>query len=126
MKILTINENSDIKQPSTLQVDIQDIDSSETGRNQSGNIMRDRVAGGSKAKRKVSCTWKGLTQSEISTLLKVMSAVSFSVKYPDPFTGDFRVATMYVGDRSAPMFRNGADNNKEIVWESMSANFVEL
>ena len=88
--------------------------------------MRDRVAGGSKAKRKVSCTWKGLTQSEISILLSAMSAVSFSVRYPDPYTGAFRTATMYVGDRSAPIFRNGADSNGEIVWESMSANFVEL
>ena len=126
MKILTINGNSNIKQPATMQVDVQDIDSSETGRNQSGNLIRDRVAGGSKAKRKVSCTWKGLTQSEISTLLNTMSGVSFSVNYPDPFTGNFRTATMYVGDRSAPVFRNGADSNGEIIWESLSANFVEL
>ena len=80
MKFLTINGNSNIKQPATMQVDIQDIDSSETGRNQSGNLIRDRVAGGSKAKRKVSCTWKGLTQSEISVLLKAMSGVSFPVR----------------------------------------------
>ncbi len=126
MKILTINGNSNIKQPATMQVDLQDIDSSETGRNQSGDLMRDRVAGGSKAKRKVSCSWKGLTQSEISELLREMGGVSFPITYPDPYSGTFRTATVYVGDRSAPIFRNGADSNGEIIWESMSANFVEL
>lgn len=126
MKILTINGNSNIKQPATMQVDLQDIDSSETGRNQSGNLMRDRVAGGSKAKRKVSCSWKGLTQSGISELLREMGGVSFPITYPDPYSGTFRTATVYVGDRSAPIFRNGADSNGEIIWESMSANFVEL
>lgn len=125
MTILTINGKANLKVPATLQVDIQDIDGSESGRNQKGDMMRDRVTGGSNAKRKISCTWKGLTQSEISSLLKAMSAVSFPIIYPDPYVGGMRTATVYVGDRSAPMWRNGLVN-EEIIWESLSANFVEL
>jgi len=126
MAVLIINGNSGLKVPASVQVDIQDIDGSETGRNQNGDMMRDRVAGGSDAKRKISCTWKGLTNSEISDLLRAMDDVSFSLTYPDPYTGTARTATVYVGDRSAPVWRNGASSSSKIIWESLSANFVEL
>lgn len=126
MAILIINGNSGLKPPSSVQVDIQDIDSSETGRNQNGDMIRDRVAGGSDAKRKISCIWKGLTNSEISDLLRAMDDVSFTLTYPDPYTGTTRTSAVYVGDRSAPVWRSGASLNSEIIWESLSANFVEL
>lgn len=115
-----------VPQPSTLQVDLQDIDSSETGRNQAGKLIRDRVVGGANAKRKVSCTWRGLSMTDAATLLQAMSASKFSVYYPDPYTGSFQTKTMYVGDRSAPIFHNGANASNKIVWESISANFVEF
>ena len=83
MTFLTIDGNSNLKTPASLQVDLQDLQSSETGRTQNGNMYIDRVVGGAKAKRKVSCTWKGLSQSEISALLQAMSKASFSIKYPD-------------------------------------------
>lgn len=126
MTFLTIDGNSNLKVPATLQVDLQDLQSSETGRTQNGNMYIDRVVGGAKAKRKVSCTWKGLSQNEISALLQAMSKASFPIKYPDPYTGSFRTATVYVGDRSAPMFKTGATKPDKIIWESLSANFIEL
>lgn len=126
MTFLTIDGNTNIKTPATLQVDLQDVHGSETGRVQSGDMMIDRVAGGEKAKRKISCTWKGLTMSEISALLQAMKKSSFSLTYPDPYVGAFRTATVYVGDRSAPIFKTGAAQTNEIIWESLSANFIEL
>lgn len=126
MIFLTIDGKSNLKPPATIQVDIQDVDGSESGRTQTGDMVRDRVAGGDKAKRKISCTWKGLTMTEISALLNAMKKVSFSLKYPDPYIGGFRTATVYVGDRSAPIFKTGATQADEIIWESLSANFVEL
>lgn len=126
MTFLTIDGNSNLKSPATLQVDLQDLQSSETGRTQNGKMYIDRVVGGAKAKRKINCTWKGLKQSEISALLQAMSKATFDVKYPDPYTGAFRTATVYVGDRSAPVFKTGATKASEIIWESLSANFIEL
>ena len=51
MTFLTIDGNSNLKVPATLQVDLQDLQSSETGRTQNGNMYIDRVVGGAKAKR---------------------------------------------------------------------------
>ena len=126
MVYITIDGYSNLKPPATMQVDLQDVHGSETGRVQTGKMVLDRVAGGAYAKRKISCTWKGLTMSEMSELLNAMKKASFSVTYPDPFTGDFRTATVYVGDRSAPIFRTGATQANEVIWESLSANFIEL
>ncbi len=126
MRFLTIDGVPNIKNPATIQVDLQDVHGSETGRVQSGDMMIDRVAGGADAKRKINCTWKGLSMSEISALLQSMKKASFTLRYPDPYIGAFRTATVYVGDRSAPIFRTGATQTEDIIWESLSANFVEL
>jgi hypothetical protein len=112
--------STDITNPQSLQVDIQDIDGESTGRNQLGQLVRDRVA----VKRKVSCKWGPLTDTQISTLLSAVSAVSFSLTYPDPMTGASRTGTFYVGDRSSPAYRKNSDNT--ILWESLSMNFVEV
>lgn len=79
MKFLTIDGKSDIKTPATIQVDIQDVHGSETGRGQDGSMLIDRVAGGDNAKRKINCTWTGLSMSEISVLLQAMKKASFSI-----------------------------------------------
>lgn len=112
-----------VKAPATLQVALQDIDSDDAGRNQKGTMVRDRVVGGANAKRKVSCTWKGLTSNETSQLLQAMSAVAFYVTYPDPYTGSNRTMKAYVGDRTLPIYKKNADGT--YLWESLTANFVE-
>lgn len=113
-------DSTDITNPQSLQVDIQDIDGESTGRNQLGELVRDRVA----TKRKVSCTWGPLSGTDMSTLLSAVSAVSFSLTYPDPLTGSTRTGTFYVGDRSIPAYRQNSDDT--ILWESLSMNFVEV
>ncbi len=123
MSVLEINSVK-VKTPFSLKVTLQDIDSDDTGRNQKGTMIRDRVVGGSDVKRKVECTWKALTSSEISALLKAMDAVSFNVTYPDPYTGNSRTMKAYVGDRSSPIFITRPDGS--YVWESLTANFVEM
>lgn len=122
MAVLKINDIQ-IATPSTLKVTLQDIDSDDTGRNQKGTIVRDRIVGGANAKRKVECTWKALTSSETSKLLKAMDGVSFNVTYPDPYTGTTRTMKAYAGDRSLPIYVMRPDGS--YVWESLTANFVE-
>lgn len=105
-----------IAAPKSFQVDIADIDG-ESNRNASGDLIRDRIA----VKRKISCEWAPLLQSEISTLLKSVSSVFFTVTFPDPQLG-IVTKTMYVGDRSAPayLYING-----EAKWNGLKMNFIE-
>jgi hypothetical protein len=103
--------------PKVFRVEISDIDG-ETTRNARGDIIRDRVA----TKRKLNCEWAPLTMAEISTLLKAVRNVFFTVEYPDPMEGKVITKTFYVGDRSTPMLciKNGVP-----MWEGLTMNFIE-
>lgn len=103
--------------PKVFKVDISDIDG-ETNRNAKGDMIRDRVA----TKRKLNCEWAPLTMAQISTLLKAVKGVFFTVEYPDPMEGSFITKTFYVGDRTTPMLymKDGVP-----MWEGLSMNFVE-
>ena len=69
MSVLQINDN-DIIDPQTMTWDLYDLDSEDgAGRNQSGEMFRDRVA----VKRKVNCTWGPLEPYEMSELLQAIS-----------------------------------------------------
>ena len=120
MSILKINNNN-IADPKTLTWDLYDLDSEDgAGRNQQGEMFRDRVA----VKRKLNCTWGPLEPAEMSTLLKSMDDIFFTIDYPDAHDGVYRKGTFYVGDRSVPMY---VWNNKKgkFLWEGLSANFIE-
>ena len=106
-----------IKSPQTFSVALEDIDATAT-RNVLGQLTRDRVA----TKRKLTCTWGALTNSEISTLLQAVKDEFFSVTYPDPQTGTLLTKTMYVGSRTAPVYtwHKGVPQ-----WSQLSMNFIE-
>lgn len=106
-----------IATPKSFKVDIMDLDG-ESKRNARGELIRDRIA----VKRKIECEWPPLSMSEISTILKAVQGVFFQVEYPDPMEGKTITKTFYVGDRSAPMYRN---KNGTILWEGLSMNFIE-
>lgn len=116
MAILTI-AGVEVKDPSVFQVDIMDIDK-ESERNANGTMQRTRVA----TKRKLTIEWNPLSNAEISKILKAMSGVFFTVKYPDPYEGMTITKTFYPGDRSAPAlrFKGGA-----MRWEGLKTNLVE-
>lgn len=116
MAILKINGNN-IKDPKTIEVGIQDVDY-ESGRDQTGKMFRDRVA----VKRKISCTWQGLTSDEMQDLLDAMEDAKFSVTYHDPKTNANKTIYCYVGDRTMPVYTY---INNKIVYQTLSANFVE-
>ncbi len=120
MAILQINK-IDIADPKTLTWDIYDLDSEDgAGRNQEGLMFRDRVA----VKRKLNCTWPPMEPAEMSKLLKAMSDVFFTIRYPDAFDGAYREGEFYVGDRSTPMYMWNAEKGKYL-WQGLTANFIE-
>jgi hypothetical protein len=112
LALLKVN-GVDIADPSSLQVDIMDLDGT-TNRNAKGDLVRDRIA----VKRKISLEWPALTPTQISTLLKAVQNVFFTCTYPDPVEGIDQTKTFYVGDRSAPLYKKG-------LWESLKMDFIE-
>lgn len=116
MAILTI-AGVEVKDPSVFQVDLQDIDK-ESERNANGTMQRTRVA----VKRKLTVEWGPLSNSEISKILKSVSDVFFTVKYPDPELGGITTKTFYTGDRSAPVLRV---NKGATRWEGLKTNLIE-
>ena len=119
MAILQINK-IDIADPMTLTWDIYDLDSEQAGRNQLGQMFRDRVA----VKRKLNCTWPPMEPTQMATLLKAMDSVFFTIRYPDAHDGAYREGEFYVGDRSTPMFVWNNEKQKYL-WEGLTANFIE-
>lgn len=107
-----------IATPSVCQVDIADIDGEGANRNANGEMLRDRVA----VKRKLNLEWGALEDSQISTLLKAVSSIFFTVEFPDPMEGKRLTKTFYVGDRNAPMYSCSKGKN---LWSGLKMNFIE-
>lgn len=108
----------DIATPKSYEPTISDLDG-ESNRNANGELVRDRIA----VKRKLNLEWGPLTQAEISTLLKSVSSVFFTVTFPDPELGMI-TKTMYVGDRTAPAYMYD-EKTKEVKWQGLKMNFIE-
>lgn len=106
-----------VKTPSSMQVDIMDIDS-DSYRTAKGNLVRDRVA----VKRKIACSWNWLTIAECSTLLQAVEDEFVELTYLDPKLGTVTTKTVYVGDRTSPVysFVDGKEG-----WKGVQMTFTE-
>ena len=111
----------DIADPQSLTWDLYDLDSEDgSGRNQLGEMFRDRVA----QKRKLNCKWGPMEPAQMAILLQAMDSVFFTIRYPDAHDGTYREGEFYVGDRSTPMYVWNNTKGKYL-WEGLSANFIE-
>lgn len=120
MSILKVNGVS-IQDPQTLEFQLYDLDSEEgSGRNQNGDMFRDRKA----IKRKIVCKFPPLKNSEMKILLEAVEPMFFELEYPDARTGGNRIMTCYVGDRTTPIYRKDPFTN-EWIWQGVSINFIE-
>ena len=106
-----------------MTVTLQDLDSESSTRTANGTMKRDRIVGGADAKRKIELEFPALTPAQASTLLQAISGVFFYVRYPDPYTGAFRTAQFYAGDRSAPVYT--ADVNGNVMWNRIRFTLIE-
>lgn len=105
--------------PSEMTWGLYDVSSSETGRTLDALMHKDVVA----QKRTLSLQWNGVRPAEASAILKaVNSDVFFSVKYPDPMSGNPETRTFYVGDRTAP-YKLWTTDNK--IYSSISFELIE-
>ena len=107
--------------PTKYNVILSDLDSSDTTRNENGELVRNRVR-------------QGVTKIELSYLVegwqsKVMmdciTPTQVSVKFYDPRQDTQREASMYVGDRTCNMRRFlPNDSISDIMWE-VTFNLIE-
>lgn len=104
--------------PSKLDFGIQDVDASTSGRNQSGDMFRDRVA----VKRKVSCSWQNIKQDKAQQILNAITDQFFTLTCFDPLKGSTQSFTVYVGDRTLGAY---TCHTGTWLWSSLSANFIE-
>lgn len=118
MAFIKIN-TTELPMPSTFEVTIQDYDSSEAGRNSTGQLFRDRLA----VKEKISISWKVLDAQQMSLILNATSDVFFTVRYFSPKLADYRTATMYVGDRTSAMYCFQSNGN--ILYRDFSISLIE-
>ena len=109
-----------IKDPSSLEFQLYDLDSEEgSGRNQQGDMLRDRIA----TKRKLVCQFPPMFQEETAELLQAVNGVFMEVEFPDPSLGTRTTMTCYVGDRTMPMYTIRKDG--KILYQNVNFNFIE-
>lgn len=103
----------------------QAIDSSSTGRNQHGEMIRDLIS----QKDKWQLEFVPCTQAEFSALISVLDSASFNFTYPNPKGTGVITKVCYCGDRSAPVFMLGdkKDTNRSVgLWGNFSVNIIEM
>lgn len=103
MAILNIN-GTDTPDPASFSVALQDIDSDNTTRDETGQMHRDRVRQGV---RKASGKWTFKTNADAQLLLNLVSPDAVTATMLDPQDGGQRTGTFYVGDRSCDLVHTG-------------------
>lgn len=122
MATLEITKNNgtviQLPEPGALTVGIQDLDSEKSGRNQKGEMFRDRIA----VKRKLTCTFLPMSGKDMKKVLQAVSDKFFTIEYPDPMTGTRKSITAYVGDRTTPVY---VVKDGRPMWGEMTISIVE-
>ena len=124
--ILQIKHNGEwisLPDPQSMSVNNYDLDSGDsTGRNQDGELLRDRVA----IKEKLELTFPPMYRADYQAILSLVKDVFFQVKYYSDYYGETREATMYVGDRKVSLYYKQDQNNPSLGWtNAVSMNFIE-
>lgn len=102
--------------PTKYSLDIQDIDSDDTGRGETGYMVRERVREGI---YKLSLAFTNITSDDA---LDIKSAISPDLIKVTLFDGDYVKADMYVGNRSLTL--KSVDDEGNCYWD-MSFNLTE-
>lgn len=121
MVLLNIN-NVDMPKPTSYSVIVQDLDSSESVRSESGMLHRDRIRAGI---RKIEVSWTVRT-ADISKILQASAGESFSVKFFDPQENKIKTATMYASDRKPELKVLTTDTGATSALWDLSFSLVEF
>lgn len=91
----------------------------EAGRDAKGTMHFDYVC----TKQKLECSWKYLSQNDMTKISNAIKAHVLKVTFIDPSTGSSQTLNMYKGDRSRPIlkFESGKASYKDF-----KVNFIEM
>lgn len=103
-------------------VSIEAVDGSSTGRNQSGEMIRDLIT----QKLKWKLEFVPCTQTQLAALLTQINGASFTFTYPDPLGRQSPPTKFYVGSRSAPVWQIDRNNNAVGLWGNVSFDVIEM
>jgi len=104
---------------SEYEVSLQDIDSENTRRTETGVLVRDRVRAGV---YKIQAKWK-VTKTQLKTITDAIAPAQFSVTFFDPTTSTTPTVDMYSGDRNARLlYYDGSPDDS--LWE-LSVSLIE-
>lgn len=103
-------------------ITLSDIDSSNTGRSESGVMFRDRMRAGV---YKLEVTWE-MPLKELTEVLSIISPAKFRMKFFDITTGSFVTRDMYVGDRSGSILNYLDEGDTDSAMCQLTCNFVEF
>lgn len=95
--------------PTDYDVEIQDVDSSDTGRGETGVMNRERVRAGI---YKVSLTFSNITSADVLAIKKAISPERVSVTL---FDGENETAEMYAGNRKLTL--KSVDDESNCYWD---------
>lgn len=103
--------------PTEYKLEIQDIDSEDTGRGETGYMTRERVREGI---YKLSLSFTNITSDDVLNIKEAISPVSFKVTL---FDGSEVTVDMYVGNRSLNL--KSIDDESNCYWD-MSFNLTQI
>lgn len=119
MAFLTIN-GVEVTAPSKYNVNLSDIDSSDSGRNKlTGKMARSRIG----TFAKIELEWDNLNRDECTAILNSISSTFFNVSYIDPKRGR-RTSTFYAGDISTEGF-NYSERDDTCWYKKVKFNLIE-
>lgn len=107
-----------VEMPAPVKYDVGIMDISKAERNAQGDMVIDRIA----TKRKIELDLTGLSNEEISKVLRAVSPVFFEVEYFDPEENGLRTGTFYSGDRNTTGLRY---EQGKLLWKGLAFNIIE-
>lgn len=119
MAIISIG-GTDMPAPTKYNVTLQDIDSANTARTETGELIRDRIRAGV---YKIGVTWL-VEHTQIKTITDALAPDKFQVTFFDPTTNTNKTCDMYCGDRSGELKRYRPDDTSKSLWE-LSVSLIE-
>jgi len=106
-----------IVQPASMEVEIEDISSSDAGRT-ADTVMHKKTL---RTVYALSLSWAGLKTAQAKKVLQRFNeAEYFPVTFLDPYTGAMRTKTFYLGNRTIPLYSAELD-----IWSNISFKIVE-
>lgn len=114
-------DGSMLPNPTKYLVSVSDLDSSDSTRNEAGELVRNRVRQGV-TKIELTFTLRG---RKVAELLSLVTPAKVHVEYFDPRSFRPREIDAYVSDRSNNMLAYTSGMDIEDIWWEVSFSLVE-